>query len=126
VHLEITHPGHEAGSCDAVIPEQGGDAMVHCFLRPESRDGAISGHVQDEQGRGIAGARVDIAGPKSLIAQTDLDGLFAVLDAPDGTYRLRIQANGFFPQVIELELKPRDTVLPQIILLPLTAAGGPR
>lgn len=126
VHLEITHPGYEAGSCDAVIPQQGGDAMVHCFLRPERREGAISGTVKDEQGRGIAGARVDISGPVSKDLQTDRDGLFAVLDAPDGTYRLRVQANGFFPQVVELELKPRDTALPQIILLPLTPSGGPR
>ena len=125
VHLEITHPGHEAGSCEAVIPEQGGDAMVHCFLRPESREGAISGQVKDEQGRPIAGVRVDIAGPISKNLQTDAEGLFALLDAPDGTYRLRLQAHGFFPQVIELELKPHDTALPQIILLPLTAAGAP-
>jgi hypothetical protein len=126
VHLEIKHPGHEAGSCDAVIPAQGGDVMVHCFLQPESREGAISGHVKDEQGRAIAGASVDIAGPVSKIIQTDTEGLWALLDAPDGTYRLRVQANGFFPQVVEIELKPRETALPQIILLPLPAAGAPR
>ena len=126
VHLEITAPGHEAGSCEAVIPERGGDAMVHCFLRAERREGAISGTVKDEQGRGIAGARVDISGPSTQTILTDADGLFALLDAPDGIYRLRVQANGFFPQLIEFELKPRETALPQVILLPLAAAGGAR
>jgi len=126
VRLEITHPGHEAGSCDVTVPEEGGDAMVHCFLRPERREGAISGHVKDEQGRPIAGARVDIAGPSTRQVSTDSEGLFALLDAPDGTYRLRVQAQGFLPQLLEIELKPRETAMPQIILLPLPAAGGQR
>ena len=126
VHLDITHPGYEAGSCDVTIPPQGGDAMVHCFLRPARREGAISGHVQDEQGRPIAAARVEITGPANTQVQTDAEGLFAVLDAQDGTYRLKVQAQGYLPQILEIELKPRETAMPQIILLPLPAAGAPR
>lgn len=125
VHLEITHPGYEPGSCDVTIPAQGGDAMVHCLLRPVRREGAISGHVQDEHGKAVA-ARVEITGPASQVLQTDAEGLFAVLDVPDGTYRLKVQAPGFLPQILEIELKPRETAMPQIILLPLPAAGAPR
>lgn len=117
VRFEITHPNYEAGSCDATIPAQGGDTMLHCFLRPQRKQGAISGQIKDEQGRPLAGARIEVTGPVTPIAISDADGLFAVLEAPEGTYRARVEAPGFLIQLIEFEVRTRETALPQIILL---------
>lgn len=117
LRLEITHPDYNAGGCDTVVPAQGGDINVHCFLRPGSKEGAISGQVKDQDGNPVPGARVEITGALSTVTLSDASGLFAMVDAPPGTYRLRVTAMGYLTQLIELEVAPRDTALPQIILL---------
>jgi len=122
LRLEIAHPDYNTGGCDTTIPAQGGDINVHCFLRPGSKEGAISGQVKDQEGRPIPGARVEITGALSTVTLSDASGLFAMVDAPPGTYRLRVTAAGYLTQLIELEVAPRDTALPQIILLRTTEA----
>ena len=117
LRFEIAHPDYEAGSCDANVPAEGGDVNVHCFLRQGRAEGAISGHVKDQDGKPVPVARIEITGPINAVTQSDVNGLFAFLDAPVGTYRLRVQSPGFLTQIIELELGPRETALPQIILL---------
>ncbi|MEY4576219.1 MAG: hypothetical protein RL701_922 [Pseudomonadota bacterium] len=120
--LAITHPDYEASSCTATIPPEGGDTFVQCFLRPLPKEGAISGQVKDEQGKPIARARVTVAGPLAQPAtfESNADGLFAVPDAPEGTYRVGVEAAGYLRQVIELEVRARETAMPQIILLKAT------
>ena len=122
LRLEISHPDYNAGGCDTVIPAQGGDINVHCFLRPGNKEGAISGQVKDQDGNPVAGARVEIMGALSTVTLSDASGLFAMVDAPPGTYRVRVTAAGYLMQLIELEVAPRDTALPQIILLRSTEA----
>jgi hypothetical protein len=117
LRLELTHPDYNAAGCDTIIPAQGGDVNVHCFLRLGSKEGAISGQIKDQEGRPIAGARIEITGPLGTQTQSDASGLFALVDAPPGTYRLRVQSPGYLTQLIEIEVGPRDTALPQIILL---------
>jgi hypothetical protein len=117
LRLDVSHPDYEAGGCDANIPPQGGDLNVHCFLRPGRREGAISGQVKDADGKTIAGARVEIIGPVSTVSQSDASGLFALVDAPEGIYRIRVSAPGYLLQMIEVELSARETELPQVILL---------
>jgi hypothetical protein len=117
VRLDLAHPDYEAGGCDASIPAQGGDVNVHCFLRPGSKEGAISGAVKDAEGRPVPAARIEINGPSNVQVQSDSNGLFAILDAPEGTYRLRVQAPGYLVQIIEIVVGPRETALPQIILI---------
>jgi hypothetical protein len=126
LRLELTHPDYEASTCDTTLPQTGGDLNVHCFMRPGHKEGAISGLVKDQEGRPVAGARIDIVGPVTVVAQTDPHGLFALVDAPVGTYRLRIQAPGYLVQLVELEVEPRETALPQIILLKSTEASAPQ
>jgi hypothetical protein len=65
----------------------------------------------------VPAARIDISGPTLTLMQSDASGLFALVDAPVGTYRLRVSAPGYSTQIIELEVGPRETALPQIILL---------
>lgn|GEM_PF-3077030 len=122
LRLEIAHPDYNSGGCDTTIPAQGGDINVHCFLRPGNKEGAISGQVKDQDGKPVAGARIEITGGLSTITLSDASGLFAMVDAPPGTYRVRVTAMGYLTQLIELEVAPRDTALPQIILLRSTEA----
>ena len=117
LRLEIAHPDYNSAGCDVTIPAQGGDINVHCFLRPGIKEGAISGQVKDQDGKPVAGARVEITGALSTVTLADASGLFAMVDAPPGTYRVRVTAAGYLTQLIELEVLPRDTALPQIILL---------
>jgi hypothetical protein len=117
LQLKITHPDYEAGSCEAVIAPQGGETFVHCYLQKTRTEGAISGQVKDEQGHAIANARVEITGPVQLTSTSDVSGSFAVPDASEGTYRLRIMASGYLPQLMEIEVRARETSMPQIILL---------
>lgn len=117
LRLEVTQPDYEAGSCEVTVPPEGGDVNLHCFLRPARAESAISGHVKDQDGKPVPAARIEISGPTVALTQSDINGLFAFLDAPVGTYRLRVQAPGYLTQIVELELGPRETALPQIILL---------
>jgi uncharacterized membrane protein len=91
-------------------------------LRPLPKEGAISGQLKDEQGNPIARAHVTVAGPLAQPAsfETNADGLFALPDAPEGTYRVRVEATGYLRQVIEIEVRARETAMPQVILLKAT------
>jgi outer membrane protein OmpA-like peptidoglycan-associated protein len=86
-------------------------------LQPQRKQGAISGQVKDEQGQPVAGARIEITGALTSLVTSDASGLFAVLEAPEGTYRLRVDAVGYMIQLVEIELRERETATPQIILL---------
>jgi outer membrane protein OmpA-like peptidoglycan-associated protein len=117
IHLEIEHPDYAAGSCDTTVPAQGGDVFVHCFLAPQPVEGAISGQVKDEQAKPVTGAHVEVTGPRGAVTVTQADGSFALPDAPAGNYRVRVEAAGYLVQLVEFEVRARETSMPQIILL---------
>lgn len=118
LQLQISHPDYENDTCQVTIPDQAQDTFVHCFLRPLPREGSISGQVKDELGRPVANASVTFTGPADAQKQSDADGLFALVPAPEGIYRLRVEAQGYLKQVIELDVRSHETAVPQIILLP--------
>jgi outer membrane protein OmpA-like peptidoglycan-associated protein len=117
MRFDVTHPDYEASSCQTVVPDYGGDVYVHCFMTATSKLGAISGQVKDEQDVPVARANIVITGPAQASMQTGSEGLFALPDAPEGTYRVRVDADGYFLQLVEVEVRSRDTAIPQIILL---------
>src|SRR5205814_1626896 len=117
IRFEVTHPDYEPGTCETTIPSEGGDIALHCMLVPKPTEGAISGQVNDETGRAVADARIELMGPIGKSAASDRDGLFALPDAPAGTYRIRVDADGYLMQLIEVEVAPRETALPKIILI---------
>jgi outer membrane protein OmpA-like peptidoglycan-associated protein len=117
VHFEISHPDYESANCEATILPSGGDAFVHCFLALKPNEGAISGQVKDEHGTPVAGAHVEVTGPSGALTATASEGLFAVADVPEGTYLVRVEAEGFMIQLVEIEVRSRETATPQIILI---------
>ncbi len=117
IRFEVSHEDYEPGTCEATIPKTGGDVPLRCFLTPKPQEGAISGQVTDETGRSVADARVEIQGPLGKTVTSDKDGLFALPDAPPGAYRVRVDADGFLMQLVEIEVAQRETALPKVILI---------
>jgi outer membrane protein OmpA-like peptidoglycan-associated protein len=117
VRFEISHPDYESASCEATVAISGGEAFVHCFLAPKPKEGAISGQIKDEQGNPVAAAHVEVTGQAGALTATAAEGLFAVADVPEGTYLVRVDAEGFMIQLVEVEVRSRETATPQIILL---------
>ncbi len=117
IHFEISHPDFDSAPCETMVPESGGSVTVFCYLTAKPNEGAISGQVQDEQAVPVAAARVQILGPATSTVVTGPEGLFALPDAPAGTYRIRVDADGYLMQLVEVEVTPRDTALPKVILV---------
>ena len=58
--------------------------------------GGISGHVTDEAGNALAGAKVSVASPsQSLTTQTDTHGFYAVLNLSPDTYSVTASKDGY-------------------------------
>ncbi len=116
-HFAVEHPDYTAGTCEVEIPKQGGDVPLMCHLKPAARTGAISGQVQSEAGGPVAGAKLELSGPRGDVLTSDAQGLFAEVDLPAGSYRLRVEADGYLVQMLELEVEPHQTAMPQVILI---------
>jgi outer membrane protein OmpA-like peptidoglycan-associated protein len=115
--FEVAHPDYSNGVCEADVPKAGGDVAVECHLTPRARVGAISGQIEGEGGGAVKGASVELTGPRNETLASDERGLFAAVDLPVGTYRLRVQADDYLAQVVEIEVVAHETAMPQVILL---------
>jgi outer membrane protein OmpA-like peptidoglycan-associated protein len=116
VRFEVAHADYAKGQCEADIPRSGGDVAIQCHVTPRPKVGAISGQLEGEGGVPVAGATLELTGPRNQPLVSDERGLFAVVDLPVGTYRLRVQATDYLAQVVELEVVAHETAMPQIIL----------
>lgn len=115
--FDVAHPEYSEGKCDVDIPRAGGDVAVECPLTPRARVGAISGRIEGEGGIPVKGASLELSGPQSAMLVSDERGAFAAVDVPAGKYRVRVQADGYLAQVVEVEVIAHETAMPQIILL---------
>jgi outer membrane protein OmpA-like peptidoglycan-associated protein len=117
VRFEVEHSDYAKGQCEADIPSAGGDVAVECHVTPRPRVGAISGQLEGDGGAPVAGATLELTGPRNQPLVSDERGLFAAVDLPVGTYRLRVQAADYLAQVVEIEVVAHETAMPQIILI---------
>jgi outer membrane protein OmpA-like peptidoglycan-associated protein len=117
VRFEVEHPDYEPGACEAEIPKQGGDVPLDCHLTAKPQLGAISGQLHSEDGKEIASASVQLLGPRNDKLSSDEHGLFAAVDLPPGAYRIHVEADGYFVQVVEVQVDAHQTAMPQIILI---------
>jgi outer membrane protein OmpA-like peptidoglycan-associated protein len=115
--FEIEHADYASGRCQVEIPESGGDVAVQCRLSAKARVGAMSGQVQDEKGKPVASATIELTGPQSQTLTSDERGLFAAVDLPAGTYRMRVLSDAYLVQMVEIEVEAHETAMPQIILI---------
>jgi hypothetical protein len=68
----------------------------------------VSGTVQDPTGAVIAGARVELRSQEVAVQMTitDSTGNFKFSRVRSGTYKVRVQSNGFASQTIDLKIGP--------------------
>jgi outer membrane protein OmpA-like peptidoglycan-associated protein len=116
VRFDVSHPDYAPTRCDGQIPKRGGDVAVECHLTARARVGAISGQVQAEDGSPVPSPSIELSGTRNDKLKGDAQGLFAAVDLPAGTYRLRVEADDYLVQVVELQVVAHETAMPQIIL----------
>jgi outer membrane protein OmpA-like peptidoglycan-associated protein len=115
--FEVEHPDYRKGSCEATIPKRGGDVALECALMERMRVGAISGQLQGEDGSPIAAPRIELTGPRNDTLSSNQEGVFAAVDLPAGTYRIKAEVDGYLVQLVEVEVLPHETAMPRIILV---------
>lgn len=115
--FEVEHADYMSTDCIAEIPREGGDVPLECHLAPKAPIGAISGQIQSEDGKPVPSAAIELSGARNDKQVADERGLFAVVDLPAGAYRIRVQADGYLMQVVEVTVESHQTAMPQIILI---------
>ena len=75
----------------------------------------ISGHVTDENGRPVAGARIELrSGPRRVVS--DDEGRFEFRNVAPGKYSLFAQRIGYQPKTVEITVTESGTS-PTIVLV---------
>lgn len=84
----------------------------------------VRGVVRDQTGAVLPGANVELvtdAGATAASTLADARGEFAFEHAAQGTYQLRVRAEGFRPSVVRLRITARGALPPQIVVLDLAS-----
>jgi mannose-6-phosphate isomerase-like protein (cupin superfamily) len=87
--------------------------------RPRPRPAAVRIIVRDRSGSPVSGAHVNVSGPAAIDATTDATGASAIPGLKDGTYRIRVEREGFI--TLEREVTVRAG-LPAEVAIALSAA----
>lgn len=70
-----------------------------------AQEGALRGRVVEAgSGAPVAGARVEVAGPRSAAAVTGPDGSWSVAALPEGGYTLRVERAGYAASTVEVRV----------------------
>lgn len=93
-------------------------------MAPLSFADIVRGTVLDDQGDGVIGATVTVAGKPELSTVTDLDGNYTI-DVPDSKSRLEFNFVGLQPQTIDVDgrskidvlMMPQKTVLDEVVVI---------
>jgi len=116
--FSVSHPDYHPAECQVDVPAMGGDVALYCHVDPAPRFGFISGSVVDNEDRPLSGAKVELMGPATRELTTNAEGAFAAPDLPPGTYRIRVDADGFLLSMTEEQVVAGETSMPRIVLTP--------
>ena len=117
VTFSISHPEYNTGTCAGTIPEAGGDVSISCELVALPRMGNVNGHLIADNGQPVAGATVQLSGPRSISIVTDPNGGFARQDLPPGTYTARVEADAYFIATSSFDIAARGTATPTVTVV---------
>lgn len=128
----VTAPGYKDGTCTASVPDGGAaqappigqqaqpvTVKIKCELEALPKVGNVQGGVRDtESGQGVAGASIKITDKlnRSLTLTADASGSFRFENVPPGTVTITAEAPGYFRNITELEVQPRQDMTAQISL----------
>lgn len=85
--------------------------------------GGLQGTVRSDTGLALPGARVSLVEPGAVATTAD-DGRFAFSNVTPGTFRLRVELDGFGAHEASVTVAAREVRQTEVVLLPLAAAGG--
>jgi outer membrane protein OmpA-like peptidoglycan-associated protein len=100
-------------------PAKGTTVQVTCELEALPRVGNVSGMLVDGEGGGpVASARIRIVDKlgRALDLQGDASGQFRFENVPPGRAQLTIEAPGYFTNVTEVTVRPREDTPARITL----------
>lgn len=89
-------------------------AAVHA-QDPAGARGGVRGEVRDAEGRGVAGARVEVVGSQRA-GESDASGGYEVSGLGLGQARLLIRRIGFSPESLLLQVEGPRTMAPAVVL----------
>ncbi|MDH5672209.1 MAG: OmpA family protein [Myxococcales bacterium] len=106
------------GTAPSPAGAKGGRVEVRCELVAQPKNGDLRGQLNDDNGQPVAGARVEIQGPKNLSLSSDAAGAFAAPDLPNGSYSARVEAEGYLLKLASFEVSAGQTATPVVQLSP--------
>ncbi len=118
---DLKADGFKPGSCDAMVPPEGGAVNIDCPLESMPRVGIVDGHVRDaETSQPIAGIQVEMRDSqnKDLRIATDASGGFKFDGVTPGTAQLSVQADGYLVLVTPTDVKARQEDTVDLMLRP--------
>lgn len=105
--------GHTSGTFEVSVVN--GELVEETFLLSSEDIGELTGEVRAaETGNLIEGAAIEIIGTP-LETETDEDGSFT-LAVPEGEYDMRVTAEGFQPQTVEVSIAAGETATMDVLL----------
>jgi len=99
VAMEVSHPDHQPGRCEATLPEGGEDVEVTCPLVSAPRFASLRARVTNEDGDPVPGATITIEG-RGDSATTGSDGTALLEELDPGTVGVRVEAPGYLLRLI--------------------------
>lgn len=102
VSVEASAPGFVTGEESVTVPE-GESVQVDLALEPLPAS-SLQVVVEDADGAEVPDAQVVVSGPIEVDGITDVDGVAAFTDLPVGTYTVGVEADGFLPASVEVEV----------------------
>lgn len=119
VRMRITHPEYRPGGCVANIPDERpeeGDLFVdvRCSLEALPARGIVAGRVIDDNGSGVAGARIMLSGASNQAVNAGTDGAFRIEDLTPGAYQVRVESDAHLISVSQLQVEAQGTAEPEI------------
>jgi len=123
---DIKADGYKPGSCDAVVPPEGGAVGTDCALDALPRVGIVDGHVRDaETSQPISGISVELkdSGGKTNRLNTDASGGFKFDGVTPGSASLSVQADGYLVMVTPTDVKARQEDTVDLMLRPKPKQG---
>ncbi len=105
--INATKAGYTIDHSNGATVEDGSITRAAFTQLTEAPNGAISGHVEDDQGNPVFGAHVIatedtvVGTPVTGDAYTDVNGNYVIPDLPTADYNCRCEATGYSPQDYE-------------------------
>ncbi len=116
VKLTASRDGYKPMTQEAEV-KAGEVTLLDFALEPEVKKGTLSGSVRNEKDKPLA-ASIDIIGPAELHIQTSADSGEFSSQVPEGTYEVKVSAEGYLSKGRRFKIEKDKTVAAEFKLTP--------